>query len=93
MDEAEEVARIVDQHGLCLVRCGELGGDLVAFIKDERFRPKVPNDGFVVYGLLELELVEGLPIESLRRIHQAKVFGGEGAKVTDVVPEAENENE
>lgn len=89
MDEAEEVARIVNLNGFCLVRCGELAGDLAAFVKDERHRQQVP-DGFITYNLLELEIIADLPVESLRMIHRAKVAG---AKIIDVSLEVEHGNE
>ena len=92
LDEANHIAKMVIDNGVCLTRCDDLDGDVVAFVRDERFRPQVPK-GFVTYDLLEIELVSDLPVESLRLIHKAKVVGGADAKITDVLLEGGSEDE
>jgi hypothetical protein len=80
---ANAVARDVQREGFC-VFWSDVFGEIIAFIRDETFRSKVPC-GIVVYTLAEVEELWGAgkpttPPETLRLIHETKKRGGKVAE-------------
>lgn len=73
-NEATAIEVAVEREGVCLTYCTALG-DLVAFVRSEADRGRVPN-GFVVYMLAEVMMLCDMPIASFRLIHAAKRAGG-----------------
>lgn len=76
---ANAVASAVQQEGFC-VFWSDVFGEIMAFIREERFRRQVPC-GIAVYTLAEIEELwgEGSPPisqETLRLIHEVKKAGG-----------------
>jgi hypothetical protein len=76
---AETIAAAVKKEGVC-VFWSELFGEMVAFIKDDSFKSRVPC-GIVAYTDKELrelfgEGKPGLSARELRLIHEAKKIGG-----------------
>lgn len=83
---AETIAAAVRKEGICLF-WSELFGEMVAFIRDDSFLPKV-TCGMVAYTDRELRHLFGdgkleLSVRDLKRIHQAKKAGG---KITGFEP-------
>ena len=80
---AKKVAEAVRREGVCLF-WSEVFQEVIAFIREERYRSKIPG-GIVVYTLAEIEELYGegkpkIPPETLKMIHEAKRHGG---KVTE----------
>ncbi len=79
---AHEIAKAVREEGVCIF-WSDLFGEMVAFIKDETFKGRVPC-GIVAYSDAELYKLFGstqsLSHDTLGLIHEAKRHGG---KVTD----------
>ena len=80
---ADAIARAVQREGFC-VFWSDVFGEIMAFIREEAFRSKVPC-GIVVYTLQEIEELWGedkpkIPPETLRLIHEAKRTGGKVAE-------------
>ena len=76
---AETIAAAVRKEGVC-VFWSDLFGEVVAFVKDDSFKGKVPA-GLVTYNDHELrelfgEGKPGLSARDLRLIHEAKKAGG-----------------
>lgn len=80
---ANAIARAVQREGYC-VFWSDVFGEIMAFIREETFRSKVPG-GIVVYTLAEIEELWGegkpkTPPETLRLIHETKKRGGKVAE-------------
>lgn len=76
---AEEVAWCVEKEGVCIF-WSDLFGEVVAFVKDESYKSKVPGD-IVTYTSQEIRKLfpsnGGCPSKNtLRLIHEAKKLGG-----------------
>jgi len=80
---AQEIAAKVKVDDCC-VFWSDVFGEIMAFIREESFRSKVPC-GIVVYTLAEIEELWGedkpkIPPETLRLIHETKRTGGKVAE-------------
>ena len=73
---AQRIAEAVQKEGVCLYWSDDFG-EMVAFIREESFRSKVPGN-IVVYTDAELsELFDGnRSPKALRLVHEAKRHGG-----------------
>ena len=89
---AETIAAAVQEEGICIF-WSELFGEMVAFIKDDKFKNSVPC-GIVAYNDQELRELFGngkpsLPAASLRLIHEAKKASN--GRISSHVPKQEGE--
>ena len=83
---AETIAEAVRREGVCLF-WSDLFGEVIAFIRDDSFKGKVPA-GLVTYTSKELKELFGegklgLSAADLRLIHEAKRAGGRIASHQD----------
>jgi hypothetical protein len=83
---AETIAHVVEREGVCIF-WSELFGEMIAFVKGETFKNRVPC-GLVTYSSKELKELFGegkpwLSARDLRLIHEAKRAGGHIASHQD----------
>lgn len=80
---AERTRELLTTRGWCLWKCSNLGGEVIAVVRDENVEG-VP-ESYPVYTETELEELcqDGVSEASLRLVHEAKKLAG--AKVTTKV--------